>query len=405
MGARTAAFLFWMRPGLRNAAAENLKLAFPTWSKKQRRSTIRGMVRQVGWMAAEFAHFPRYTKNNIERTVLLDGFENFATAQAQGKGVLFLTGHMSAWEMAPFAQALYGNPLHFLVRPIDNPRVDALITKYRCLNGNQPIHKSQSARAVLKVLAANGTVGILADQNTQLTEGVFVDFFGIPACTTAGLAWVGNKAWYQCNGYVQSYVTDDGTASSPTPVQFAGHLDPGVGVNVMSSVLCTGTTDGSDCGFSRGLALHGFKGDAAGSKIFATKFRMPIGNQTPAYWILPAQVVRSSQYGCNCRGEGAAGGCGEIDVAEVLGGATASPAHPEQATTTIYSFQGVTGGGVDYFQRPVYETATFIVVFDAASSSIAERRLGATDFDFAGTIAAATVSGWLADAGAAKPMP
>jgi Kdo2-lipid IVA lauroyltransferase/acyltransferase len=188
VGARTAAFLFWMRPGLRAAATENLKLAFPAWSKKQRRAAIRGMVRQLGWMAAEFAHFPRHTKNNIERIVLLDGFENFASGQAKGKGVLFLTGHMSAWEMAPFAQALYGNPLHFLVRPIDNPRVDELITKYRCLNGNQPIDKNQSARAVLKVLAAKGTVGILADQNTQVTEGVFVDFFGIPACTTAGLA-------------------------------------------------------------------------------------------------------------------------------------------------------------------------------------------------------------------------
>ena len=187
-GARTVAFLFWLRPGMRSAATENLKLAFPAWTGKQRRAAIRGMVRQLGWMAAEFARFPSYTKNNIERTVLLDGFENFATAQTQGKGVLFLTGHMSAWELAPFAQALFGNPLHFLVRPIDNPRVDALITKYRCLSGNLPIDKNQSARAVLKVLAANGTVGILADHNTALTEGVFVDFFSIPACTTAGLA-------------------------------------------------------------------------------------------------------------------------------------------------------------------------------------------------------------------------
>ena len=177
VGARTAAFLFWMRPGMRRAAAENLKLAFPDWSKKQRRAAIRGMVRQLGWMAAEFAHFPRYTKNNIERTVLLDGFENFATAQARGKGVLFLTGHMSAWELAPFAQALFGNPLHFLVRPIDNPRVDALITKYRCLSGNLPIDKNQSARAVLKVLAANGTVGILADHNTQLDRRRVRRFF------------------------------------------------------------------------------------------------------------------------------------------------------------------------------------------------------------------------------------
>jgi KDO2-lipid IV(A) lauroyltransferase len=187
-GARTAAFLLWARPGLRRAAMENLRLAFPEWSKKQRRMALRGMVWQLGWMGAEFAHFPRLTKENIERLVLLDGFENFAAAQARGKGVLFLTGHMSAWELAPFAQALFGYPLHFLVRALDNPRVDALVTRYRCLSGNSPIEKNQSARTVLKVLAAGGTVGVLADHNTLLVEGVFVDFFDIPACTTAGLA-------------------------------------------------------------------------------------------------------------------------------------------------------------------------------------------------------------------------
>ena len=146
------------------------------------------MVKQLGWMAGEFSHFPRYTKSNIDRVILLDGFENFAAGKERGKGVLFLTGHVSAWELAPLAQALYGNPLHFLIRPIDNPRVDALITEYRCLSGNRTIEKNQSVRAVLKALGENGAVGILADQNTQPAEGVFVDFFGIPACTTTGLA-------------------------------------------------------------------------------------------------------------------------------------------------------------------------------------------------------------------------
>ncbi len=187
-GARMAALLLVLRPSLQRVARQNLKLVFPDWTARKRRAVIRGMVRQLGWMAAEFAHFPDYTKANIEKIVLLDGFENFASAQDRGKGVLFLTGHMSAWELAPFAQALFGHPLHFLVRAIDNPRVDGLITKYRCLSGNLPIEKNQSARAVLKVLAANGTVGILADHNTLPAEGVFVNFFGIPACTTAGLA-------------------------------------------------------------------------------------------------------------------------------------------------------------------------------------------------------------------------
>ena len=187
-GAAFAAVAFTVRTPLRRAAMWNLERAFPDASAQQRKRWIRGMVRQIGWMAGEFSQFPKYRREGIERIVVLDGFENFDRARRRGKGVLFLTGHMSAWELAPFAQALYGHPLHFLVRPIANRRVDALINRYRCLSGNQPIEKNRSARAILKVLGEGGTVGILADHNTILEEGVFVPFFGIPASTSAGLA-------------------------------------------------------------------------------------------------------------------------------------------------------------------------------------------------------------------------
>lgn len=180
--------LLWLRPPLRRAAVINLRLAFPDWSDAHRREVVRGMIRNLGWMAAEFAHFPDLSRENIERLVILDGFENFTAARERGKGVIFLTGHMSAWELAPFAQALYGNPLSFLARAVENPRVDALVNRYRCLSGNEPIEKNNAARTMLRVLRSGGTVGILADQNTSLDEGVFADFFGIPAATTTGLA-------------------------------------------------------------------------------------------------------------------------------------------------------------------------------------------------------------------------
>jgi Kdo2-lipid IVA lauroyltransferase/acyltransferase len=188
VGAGFARAAFLLRPALGRVAMRNLTLAFPGWSDAQRRQAIRGMVRQVGWMVGEFSQFPKYTRGNIERIVILDGFENFDAARRRGKGVLFLTGHMSAWELAPFAHALYGHPLHFLVRPIANRRVDALINSYRCSSGNQPIDKNRSARTIFKILQDGGTVGILADHNTVAEESVFVDFFGIPASTTSGLA-------------------------------------------------------------------------------------------------------------------------------------------------------------------------------------------------------------------------
>ena len=190
VGATFVRIAYLFRKPLRQAAVFNLQLAFPDWSREQRKQTIHGMNRQIGWMIGEFSQFPKYTRERIEEIVVIDGAENFDEAQRRGRGVLFLTGHMSAWELAPFAHARYGHPLHFLVRPVANRKVDALINGYRCLSGNRPIDKNRSARAILKVLSEGGTVGILSDHNTSLDEGVFVNFFGIPASTTSGLARV-----------------------------------------------------------------------------------------------------------------------------------------------------------------------------------------------------------------------
>jgi KDO2-lipid IV(A) lauroyltransferase len=159
--------LFSLQPRLKKTAEFNLGLAFPDWTDAQRTEVTRKMVRNLGWMAAEFARFPRLTKENIEELVILDGHENFLEGQRRGKGVLYLTGHIGAWELSSFAHALYGYPLHYMARPLDNKRLDALVNEYRCASGNRPIFKNESARVMLKILKDSGTVGILADQNTM----------------------------------------------------------------------------------------------------------------------------------------------------------------------------------------------------------------------------------------------
>jgi len=189
-GASVARMLLRLSPKLKKTAEFNLRLAFPEWSDAQRAATLRGMARSLGWMAAEFALMPRYTRQTIEEVVVLDGHENFLAGQRRGKGVLFLTAHLGAWELSSYAHALYGHALHYMARPLDNARLDALVNRYRGLSGNQPIFKNESARAMLKILKDAGTVGILADQNTMPEEGLFVDFFGTPACTSAGIARV-----------------------------------------------------------------------------------------------------------------------------------------------------------------------------------------------------------------------
>ena len=105
VGATSAAAAYYLRPPLRRAAIFNLQLAFPQWTDKERKRAVRHMIQQIGWMAGEFSQFPKYTRANIERTVVLDGYENFDAARRRGKGVLFLNARgepltrMGAWKI------------------------------------------------------------------------------------------------------------------------------------------------------------------------------------------------------------------------------------------------------------------------------------------------------------------
>jgi KDO2-lipid IV(A) lauroyltransferase len=166
----------------------NLALAFPQKSESEREEILRGSFRNLGRLLVEFSHFPELNENNIQRHVVVDGFHHYEDAVRRGRGVIYLTGHLGAWEFGSFSQSIFGYPLKFVVRPIANSHVERLITKYRVLGGNSPIPRRNAARDILQALRANEAVGILFDQNTTESEGVFADFFGIPAATTPAIA-------------------------------------------------------------------------------------------------------------------------------------------------------------------------------------------------------------------------
>jgi KDO2-lipid IV(A) lauroyltransferase len=188
-----AALAYWLWPRLRRVGLFNLRLAFPDWTERQRRKVIFGLFQNFGRMLADYSHFPRWNRDNIEQLIIYDGFENYERAQSQGRGVLFLTAHFGNWELGSFAHGVYGYPCHFVVRELDNPLLDRLITRYRSQSGGTPIEKTDFARGVLRAFAQGHAVGVLADQNMLANEGVFVDFFGKLACTTSGPARVARK--------------------------------------------------------------------------------------------------------------------------------------------------------------------------------------------------------------------
>jgi len=171
-------------PRLRRIALQNLTMA--GFSNPQ--PIADGIFVSIARLLATFARLPRLTPQNISSLIRYDGLDNFTAALARGRGVLVATAHLGNWELSAFAHAWMTAPMHIVVRPIDNRRIDALVERYRGLSGNHIIEKKDAARGILKALKAGDAVGILIDQNTTLDQGVFIEFFGKKACAGTAFA-------------------------------------------------------------------------------------------------------------------------------------------------------------------------------------------------------------------------
>jgi Kdo2-lipid IVA lauroyltransferase/acyltransferase len=173
---------------LRQVGMRNLAMVFPEKSEAERAAILRGVFTSLGRQLAELCQFPGYTPENVDRVVDYDGLENYQRAYARGKGVLFLTAHFGGWELSAFTHSLRGHWLHVVMRPMDNPYLDRMLQQYRTMHGNKVVPKDDFVRGLLAAMKAGETVGILMDTNMTPPQGIFVDFFGIPACTASGLA-------------------------------------------------------------------------------------------------------------------------------------------------------------------------------------------------------------------------
>ena len=173
---------------LRRVGMRNLAIALPEKNRAEHARILRGEFTSLGRQLAEVCQFPRYTLANVSRVVVYDGFENYERAFARGKGVLFLTAHLGGWELSAFVHSLHGHWMHVVMRNLDNPYLDRMIQRYRSMHGNTTVSKDDFVRGLLAAMKAGEVVGILMDTNMTPPQGVFVNFFGIPAYTAGGLA-------------------------------------------------------------------------------------------------------------------------------------------------------------------------------------------------------------------------
>lgn len=178
--------------GLRKAGMKNLAIAYPDLDKAVQLKLLRGTFESLGRVLGEVSQFPKYSKERMA-TMVDFTFDEYTQAlydqiKREKRGVLITTGHLGNWELLVQTFAVWHQPMSYLARPIDNPLIEELTVAMRTKFGNTPLNKTNSARTAIKLLREGEIVGVLADVNAHPKEGVFVPFFNVQACTTAGPA-------------------------------------------------------------------------------------------------------------------------------------------------------------------------------------------------------------------------
>jgi KDO2-lipid IV(A) lauroyltransferase len=179
---------YYIVPLRRRVTLENLKMAFPDKNPGEIRKIAKSVYRNMAIVAAEFFDLPSWTRETIGRIVAVEGLEHCIAALKKKRGLLLFGAHFGNWELAAAAIPLFLKPVVVIYRPLDNAILEHLVTRVRQSTGNTVLAKDSAMWPMLRVLRKNGILGLLIDQNTGQWEGVFVDFFGMPACTTNGPA-------------------------------------------------------------------------------------------------------------------------------------------------------------------------------------------------------------------------
>ena len=172
----------------RRIAERNLAAAFPQRPVHERRQIAKAAFEHFGRLGFELIKFSTLSNEEMLARVEVDGEQRSRHAYAQGKGVLFITGHFGFWELQALIHALRVEPIAVLARPLDNPLLNDLLERIRQKTGNTIIYRRGAIRRVMRTLDAGRGVAILIDQHIMGRDAIHVEFFSRPAATTTAVA-------------------------------------------------------------------------------------------------------------------------------------------------------------------------------------------------------------------------
>ena len=174
----------------RSEAVTALHRSLPERSENERRRILDAMYRNFAINYIEVLRLAGGAGDDLSQLITIEGQEIVQGVLRRGKGALMLTAHLGNFDLLAIFTAQRGYPLTIISKEIKNPAVNRLWMRLRERYGVKIVLSHDSMRGCFKALKGGGLLGFILDQNRPHDQGVFVTFFGWPACTTPGLAFI-----------------------------------------------------------------------------------------------------------------------------------------------------------------------------------------------------------------------
>lgn len=184
LGRGFGALVYRLKGSERRRALSNLGCALPELDLAQRERLALASFRQVGQSVIDTLASLRFSTEDLEQRLEVEGWEHVEAAHRRGRGVFILSAHLGAWEVPAYVVALRQGPLHLVSNTMKNPLFDRELRRLRALRGLEIIEKKGAARRMYRVLTAGGKVGIALDQRVAGEEAIAVPFFGRDSLTS-----------------------------------------------------------------------------------------------------------------------------------------------------------------------------------------------------------------------------
>lgn len=187
VGSATGAILFWLIPERRKVTRINLEKCFPCMPAVERDRLARAHFRAFTRAFIEQGILWWSSRERIEKLVTVEGLETLSALS--GSRIILFAPHFVGFE-ATLARLALEFPVAMMYSRQKDPLFEARLLRGRTRFGGVMFPRQAGIKTGIQVIESGTLYYYLPDLDFGPKRSVFVPFFGVPAATVTGLAYI-----------------------------------------------------------------------------------------------------------------------------------------------------------------------------------------------------------------------